>query len=786
MTNYDLYEDVQEENGEKIDFLEWGLKFLSKWPWFVFSIVVCLLVALGYLYFATPEYNVSSSIVINDTKKGGRASMDMALFDGMGFSGASGNVDNEVIILSSLTNVQAAVKDLGLYTSYEIKNGLKYSELYPQSTSPLTVNLIDKSIEDLKAAILLTVFVENEKKITVECKTGKEEKTLEFNQFPIYFATQHGAIEVLKNTSHALVGDGTTYKIAISPLVGAARAYKSGLEIAPASKTTSIINLSLKSTNRQRGIDFLDHLITVYNRNTNADKNEVAQKTFDFLTERLELIKKDLEEVESGMAAFKKGAQLTDVSLAAQMSTQQYSMYEQKKVENATQLNLVSYLKDYMNNTENKNQPVPANIMSDGSLNSQVNKYNEMLSERKRLERASTENNPALINLENSIEAIYSNIIATINNIENSLLITRDNLEKEAERYNQRIMAAPTQEKTLVGIEREQEILANIYLLLLQKKEENATALAATTDNAKFIDKAIAGGMVSPKRNMILLAMLLVGLFIPIAIILLKEWMQFKIMNQSDVSKITSAPVLGVISQIKDTESTGTLLVKRNENNRVTEEFRAIRANLQFMSGADRQVIMLTSSMSGEGKSFIAANLAVSISLLKKKVILIGLDLRRPTLLKIFEMESETGISQYLADSDSCSLKDLVLHVEDNRYLDIIPAGPIPPNATELLATPALGKAIEQLKQEYDYIVLDTAPVGLVADTLALGRYVDVSIYICRADYTHKKDFEYLEELRQKKLLPGLCTILNAYDLDKNKYYGKYGYGYGAKKYGYE
>ena len=787
----DRYEETSEEKVENIDFIELGLKFLTKWHWFVVSVFVCMLAAFTYLYFATPEYNIASSIIINDDKRGGSISMDAAIFESLGISGVSGNVDNEVIILRSLTNTQTTIKELGLYTTYHQKNGLKYYEIYPHTNSALTVNLIDRPIEKLENVIFLEVNVSDKGAITIISETTnnkKEDKqTLIFDKFPAFFTTLSGTVEISQNEQVELEPE-STYKIVIFPLLVIARKYSSTLTVAPVSKTTSVINLSSKFSHKTKGTDFLDHLVRVYNNNASQDKNETTQKTVDFLTERLEVINQDLEKVELRIQNFKEGAKLTDINYDAQVITQQYNLYEQKRVENATQLSLVRYLKDYMNNPENRNELVPVNIgVSDASLNLLVSKYNEMLLERKRIELVSTDKNPTLINLDNTIQSVFSNILTTLNNLQNNLLIARNNLDEEAQRFGQRITAAPMQERALVSIAREQATLSAISQFLLQRKEENSIALAVTTDNAKFIDRAIADrNPVSPRKNLILLAVFMFALCIPAGIILLMSWLQFKITNQSDINKITSVPVLGTISKLKDVDKASTVQIKANQNDQITEEFRAIRANLHFMSASNKQVILLTSSISGEGKSFVSANLAVSLSLLKKKVVLLGLDLRRPALLQLFQVNSKNGMSQYLYDPENYPLEDSILHVPDNDYLDIIPAGPIPPNATELLSSPVLEKAIEQLKQQYDYIILDTAPVGLVADTLMIGKCADVSIYLCRADYTHKKDFEYIEELRQKKSLPGLCTILNAFDIEKNKHYGKYGsgYGYGAKRYG--
>ncbi|KAB4410016.1 polysaccharide biosynthesis tyrosine autokinase, partial [Bacteroides thetaiotaomicron] len=596
----------------------------------------------------------------------------------------------------------------------------------------------------------------------------------------------------------------------------------------PTSKTTSVAVISLKNSSLQRGQDFINQLLEMYNRNTNNDKNEIAQKTAEFIDERIGIISKELGSTEANLESFKRDAGITDLTSEAQIALAGNAEYEKKSVENRTQISLVNDLRKYLRG--NEYEVLPSNVgLQDAALIGAIERYNEMLIERKRLLRTSTENNPTIVNLDTSIRAMKANVQATLEGTLQGLMITKESLDREASRYSRRISNAPGQERAYVSIARQQEIKAGLYLMLLQKREENAIALAATANNAKIIDEAIADDIpVSPKRPMIYLIALVLGIGIPVGIIYLVELTKFKIEGRADVEKLTSVPVVGdipltdekndkngsiavfenknnlmsetfrnirVVGDIPLTDEkndkNGSIAVFENKNNLMSETFRNIRTNLQFMLDNDQKVILVTSTVSGEGKSFVSSNLAISLSLLGKKVVIVGLDIRKPGLNKVFQLSNkERGITQYLSNPET-DLMELVQPSDVNKNLFILPGGTVPPNPTELLARNGLDKAIETLKKNFDYVILDTAPIGMVTDTLLIGRIADLSVYVCRADYTHKAEYTLINELSFEKKLPNLCTVINGVDLKKRKYgyyygYGKYGkhYGYG-KRYGY-
>ena len=571
-----------------------------------------------------------------------------------------------------------------------------------------------------------------------------------------------------------------------------AKDYCKNLSIAPTSKTTSVAVISLKNSSLQRGQDFINQLLEMYNRNTNNDKNEIAQKTAEFIDERIGIISKELGSTEANLESFKRDAGITDLTSEAQIALAGNAEYEKKSVENRTQISLVNDLRKYLRG--NEYVVLPSNVgLQDAALIGAIERYNEMLIERKRLLRTSTENNPTIVNLDTSIRAMKANVQATLEGTLQGLMITKESLDREASRYSRRISNAPGQERAYVSIARQQEIKAGLYLMLLQKREENAIALAATANNAKIIDEAIADDIpVSPKRSMIYLIALMLGVGIPVGIIYLIELTKFKIEGRADVEKLTSVPVVGDIPLTDEkNDKNGSIAVFENKNNLMSETFRNIRTNLQFMLNNDQKVILVTSTVSGEGKSFVSSNLAISLSLLGKKVVIVGLDIRKPGLNKVFQLSNkEKGITQYLSNPET-DLMELVQPSDVNKNLFILPGGTVPPNPTELLARNGLDRAIETLKKNFDYVILDTAPIGMVTDTLLIGRVADLSVYVCRADYTHKAEYTLINELSFEKKLPNLCTVINGVDLKKRKYgyyygYGKYGkhYGYG-KRYGY-
>lgn len=784
-----------EQSEEQVNIQELLFRYLIHWPWFVVSIIICIACAWGYLRLTTPIYNISATVLIKDEKKGGGASMssDLEKMGLEGFVSSSSNVDNEIEVLRSKSLAREVVNNLGLFVTYMDEDEFPSKELY--HTSPVLVSLTHQEADKLPGRMEINMILQPTGALGVQITVGEKEYRKQFDKLPAVFPTDEGTIAFFANndTLSAVCPENITKERHITAFINrpfsVLKEYVSSLSIAPTSKTTSVVVISLENTNTRRGRDYINKLLEMYNINANNDKNEVAQKTAEFIDERIGIISKELGSTEQDLENFKRSAGITDLSSEAQIALTGNAEYEKKRVENQTQINLVMDLQRYMKG--NEYEVLPSNIgLQDAASAGAIDRYNQMLVERKRLLRTSTENNPTIINLDTSIRAMRTNVQATLDATLKGLQITKEDLAREASRYSRRINDAPTQERQFVSIARQQEIKSGLYLMLLQKREENAITLAATANNAKIIDEALADdNPISPKKTIVYLAALVLGVGLPVGVIYLIGLTKFKIEGRADVEKLTSLPVVGDIP-LAD-EKTGSIAVFENQNNLMSETFRNVRTNLQFMLENGKNVILVTSTISGEGKSFISANLAISLSLLGKKVVIVGLDIRKPGLNKVFNIpKKEHGITQYLTNT-TANLMDFVQPSDINKNLFILPGGTVPPNPTELLARGGLEKAIETLKANFDYVILDTAPVGMVTDTLLIGRVADLSVYVCRADYTHKAEFTLINELAENNKLPNLCIAINGLDLNSRKYgyyygYGKYGkyYGYG-KRYGY-
>lgn len=784
-----------EQSEEQVNIQELLFRYLIHWPWFVVSIIICIACAWGYLRLTTPIYNISATVLIKDEKKGGGASMssDLEKMGLEGFVSSSSNVDNEIEVLRSKSLAREVVNNLGLFVTYMDEDEFPSKELY--HTSPVLVSLTHQEADKLPGRMEINMILQPTGALGVQITVGEKEYRKQFDKLPAVFPTDEGTIAFFANndTLSAVCPENITKERHITAFINrpfsVLKEYVNSLSIAPTSKTTSVVVISLENTNTRRGRDYINKLLEMYNINANNDKNEVAQKTAEFIDERIGIISKELGSTEQDLENFKRSAGITDLNSEAQIALTGNAEYEKKRVENQTQINLVMDLQRYMKG--NEYEVLPSNIgLQDAASAGAIDRYNQMLVERKRLLRTSTENNPTIINLDTSIRAMRTNVQATLDATLKGLQITKEDLAREASRYSRRINDAPTQERQFVSIARQQEIKSGLYLMLLQKREENAITLAATANNAKIIDEALADdNPISPKKTIVYLAALVLGVGLPVGVIYLIGLTKFKIEGRADVEKLTSLPVVGDIP-LAD-EKTGSIAVFENQNNLMSETFRNVRTNLQFMLENGKNVILVTSTISGEGKSFISANLAISLSLLGKKVVIVGVDIRKPGLNKVFNIpKKEHGITQYLTNT-TANLMDFVQPSDINKNLFILPGGTVPPNPTELLARGGLEKAIETLKANFDYVILDTAPVGMVTDTLLIGRVADLSVYVCRADYTHKAEFTLINELAENNKLPNLCIAVNGLDLNSRKYgyyygYGKYGkyYGYG-KRYGY-
>ena len=797
------YDDLFTAEDEKpIDYKAILFEYLMYWPWILGCIIVMGITMYAYLRYKAPIYNINATVLIKQDDQTKSSSIPpMQAMQDLGMLSMANNFDNEVEIIRSRTLVKKVVNKLNLYINYKEKQTFRYpADLY--KNSPVQVWTTPEEADCLFRPVTLEMTCTPNGQVDVKANFYPDPNSGEitihkhFDKLPGVLTTPVGVFTLSSNRDSTLaqINEVRTITAIITPPTAVANNYANNLTSEPTSKTTTIASLSLEESNTSRGIDFINMLVTLYNEDANNDKNEVAAKTAQFIDERIRIINQELGTTESQLASFKQQAGLTDLSSDAQLALKENSVYQQKQAENATQLRLVAFLKNYINDTKNEMEVIPTNVgLADQGLSELIIKYNDLLIERKRLLRTSSESNPAVVQLDAGIRATRINVQTTVENVEKALLITQSDLDREGKKYATRISNAPTQEKELMSITRQQEIQASLYLLLLQKREENAITLASTATNGRIIEEAMAGNYpIAPNKKMYYLIALIFGLGIPVGIIYLRDLLRFKIESRADVEKITDVPVVGDIP-LTNTEG-HPIVVQENRNGLMEEVFRSVRTNLQYMLGEDQKVILFTSTTSGEGKSFSAGNLACSFAFMGKKVVIVGLDIRKPGLNKVFEIShKERGITQYLADPKQTDLLSLCQPSAISPNLFILPGGTVPPNPTELVARKSLDHALEILKEHFDYVILDTAPIGMVTDTQLIARVADLSVYVCRADYTHKSDYELINDLKRENKLPNLCTLINGIDMDqrKNGYYygygkyGKYGkYGYG-KKYGY-
>lgn len=783
---------AEDEETSGFDYKAFFFKLLMYWPWIVGCVIVALVCAFFYLKTLTPLYTVSSSVLIKDNN--GKTGGNEASLADLGFvTSSTQNFDNELEILRSRTLLKKVVTALDLYIDYRVPGQFRDTELYKQS--PVKVWVTPEEAEQIGYAKVEMNFQDGKLHTATVINQGQKWEK-EIQNLPAVFSTPVGVFTF--SAADSTWQDAAAVPELIEATVlspnAATGSFRSRLSVLAGKQSTTIAQLTMTDSQVARATDFLNKLVAVYNEEGNNDKNEVAAKTAEFINERIHLINEELGTTESQLASFKQRAGVVDVTADATQAAGEQANYERAYAENEVQISLVEHLKNHIQSEANQYEVIPANIgLNNSDLNAVVQNYNQMLIERKRLLRTSHEDNPAVQSLNASIEVMRKSVMGAIQTAEKGLLINRQALEAQTRKYAGKVSDAPVQEKEYLSMSRQQEIQANLYLMLLQKREENNITLASTANNARIIDEPLAGGQIFPTPSQTYMMAFILGLILPVGVIFVWGLLQFKIQTRSDVEKITNLPIVGDIP-LTEEASNNAIVVRENRNELMEEVFRAVRTNIQYMLTEGQKVILFTSTTSGEGKSFNAGNLACSFAFMGKKVVIVGLDIRKPGLNKVFHLSHrEAGISQYLADPEHTDLRSLcqVSPISENLY--ILPGGTIPPNPTELVARKSLDMAIDILKQHFDYIILDTAPIGMVTDTQLVARVADLSVYVCRSNYTAKSEFKLINELKQDGKLPHPCILLNGIDMSKRTTgsyygygkYGKYGrYGYG-KKYGY-
>jgi len=762
--------NTEDFTNESVNLREEIEKYVFHWKWFLLGVIIALIGAFIYLRYASKKYEVATTILINDDKKGGQ-STELSAFADLGLIGNSFNsIDNEIELLKSRNLMERVVKTLGINVNYYTKGRVKTSELFI-GKAPIKINFLAKDSIFYKKDTTFTLKVTSPTTFLLRNVDGNKMGEHTFGE---YHDANFGDVIITPTTDKNIVGQEVI--VAIIPLKTVVNNYLKNVIIQPVNKKASVIKLSLTDVVKLKAKAILDNLVVQYNADAVEDKSLVAKNTNRFINERLAIITKELATIEDGAEKFKTKNKLTDITTQSSLFVNSNADLEKKIVALNTQLQLVDFMRDYLN--KKSIELIPANLgLKDESLNASTLKYNELVLERNRIFKSSGKLNPIFINLEDQIAQFKISIFQSITNLKASLNIELKDALKQESRLNFKITSVPKKERAFRDIQRQQKIIEQLYLYLLEKREENSITLAVTVPNAKIIDKAFGRDIpVSPKRNIIYLAAILLGLLIPFTIIYLILLLDNKVHTSKEIEDKIKAPILGDIPKAKIEDQ---LVVDKTNKSPIAESFRMVRTMLNFLLPKGKEggkTIFITSTIGGEGKTFIAINTASVLALSNKKVLLIGADIRNPKIKEYLKLDIEKGLTHYLNDENE-KVSAIIKPCEKGKF-DVIDSGIVAPNPSELLMNGRFEKVLEYGKANYDYVLVDTAPIKLVTDTFILGQNADLFIYVIRANYLDKRLLDVPAKFFSEKRLPNMAILVNGSEFDKNFGYG-YGYGYG-------
>jgi tyrosine-protein kinase Etk/Wzc len=779
-----ISEDHQEEDFNLKDTLE---KYFIYWPWFVLGVFICLSFAFVYLRYTTPQYIATTNILVKDDKRGGILSEVSAFADiGLG-GGAKSNVDNEVEILRSRTLVESTVKRLELNVSILKKGKINTIDVYKEAAFEVHFINLKPSFYTARMSWMLVKLTPNTFELVgSSAENGVDDNFLtskkEFRYGEI-IPTLIGDLIVNKTLFFNSTEEKTTdsWFINVSPLEDVAQSFFNRIEVTPISKTSSVVGITLIDSSTKRAELFLDTLIEIYNDDAAADKNFISDNTSKFIANRLVLITQELDGVEHDVENFKQSNGLTDIESEAKLFIEGSNQYNNLTIKNEIQLSMVVSMLDFMKKSTNSDL-LPANLIEgQGDATELIGSYNKLVLERNRILKSATLSNPTVVSLDQQILSLKANVTESLMRLQSNLTIQKRNFKGQEGLLDSKIGKIPVQERQFRVISRQQKVKEQLYLYLLQKREETAISLAATAPNARVIDVAKASMIpVSPKKSIIYFVAFLLGVLFPLAVLYLIDLLDTKVKSRFNITDNFNIPFLGDVPR---SVSPNEIIDSRSRTS-TAEALRIVRANLDYMltqvPDGKAKNIFVTSTIPGEGKTFLSVNLAAVLAHSGKKVLLIGLDIRKPKLNEYLEISDNKGLTDYLS-SRNLPVTNFINKVPNFTSFDVLLGGNIPPNPTELLLNVKLDELFAQLKNEYDYIVVDTAPVSLVSDTLIVAKHADTFAYVVRANYLDKRLLNIPGTLHKENKLPNMAFILN--DTTKAKGYGYSGYGYSS--YGY-
>ena len=783
-----LQDDSSESN---LDFRELVEKYFKHWKWFILSIIICLFLAFLNLNFQTFQYKATSSIKIKDEKGGDKGALSAFQDLGVMMGSSNDNIEDEIEILKSKGLISEVIKSLNLniqfftnknYISDLLDSSLgmntEFYETENYSNPPLKINFLinDSILYNTSALFVITINSENEYTYyNIEKSINKKQS------FGEKITTDFGDIIITPNVD--LKNDkliGSKVLVNINSVRYLVHNYIDKIEINALSDFSHILNLSITSGVKKKAEDFLNELVRRYNGRSIRLKEELTRSTSDFVTKRLEIISDELSTVDLTAETLKTRYGLSDAASNAGLNMESGQLVENQIVQTTTQLEKIGYIKDFVA-TKDANELIPVDIgVGDNNVSTSMQQYNALMMEKKRLLEHSTEKNPIVVNINEQLRFINDNIKQGLNNAESSQQISLDALNRQDARINSRLYSAPKQERQYRDIQRQQQIKEQLYLYLLQKREETAITLGVADSNAKIINFAESlYNPISPKTKLTYLAAIFLGLLIPLGVVYLSDVLDSKIHTREDVEKALTIPIIGDIPKI---ESKNRFLIKSDDYSSAAEAFRILRTNLNFVLpdiGKEYgKIIFVTSSIAHEGKSLVATNLAVALAHANKHTLLLGMDIRAPGLKPYIGIRGKMGVTNYIINAN-LTPQDVLNKVPDVDNLDVISSGDIAPNPAELLMNPRVEELINFARKNYDYVIVDTAAFSMVTDTLLLSQFADAFIYVIRANFLDKRMLKYIKFLYKEKRIPNISLLINGIDLKKSYGYG-YGYGYGT------
>ena len=778
-TNNSLHGNENNEQG--FDMTLFLLECLSHWKWFVLSLIIVLGLSVFHIMRQVPTYNVSAMVLMID--KWSKTESDV-LTQSLGITSGVENVLTEIEIMRSRKLLTKVVDDLDLYVSYELEGRMRNTPLY--RNTPIVVRPDSTTdINQLSTSISLNIEKpndNNEYNLKAEYFFEDEPKELAVKAITLpytLYIPAIGSFVIEQVTGYEAIENNLIVNISNPSAV--AKRIASRLNINQYDKNTLLLTVSYTTPIPAMGMDIINRMVYYYNEDGIAEKNRAANNTELFIKNRLVAIQQELSLVEQEVEQYRTQRGLTDLSSEAQMYLQQTGVSDKERSELDVQLNLIEYVEDFLSNPENTYSPIPTLSIKDASMSSVIGDYNKAIAEREKLLNTSSESNPVVQEYSQNILALKSNVLQSVASTRKSIELRKKDLNRQDQEIERKIRNVPQYERELTDIMRQQRIKENLFVFLLEKREENALTQTLAVGDARIIDEPTSTGLVAPQKNKIMFMAFIMALFIPGVIIFLKRMMFPSFHDKVELERLTNIPILAELPHDGNEEF---FVVKEKSNSAASELFRLLRNNIQFLfTTPDKKVVMVTSSVSREGKTFVSSNLAISFALTGKKTLIIGLDIRRPKAAQHFGVSNRLGIVNYLSGQEHDISK--IIRPTSYANLDILPGGPIPPNPNELLLNPALDELFTNLRAQYDIIVVDSAPVGLVSDTLLINRVVDINLFVTRARYTSASHIKAANAMALNNKLKSLYMCINDVDMTTRSYsYRRYGYSYGTHTYG--